>query len=281
MKLLAISTLLLMLLSPALAAPTHSLRIEDMTWTEVRDAIAAGKTTAIYYAGSTEQNGPGVALGKHVFIAHYLGQRIAAQLGDALVYPTMPFAPTGDWGLIAPGVIDPAKKTGHMQYAGSINLSETAFAAVAHDVALSAISAGFKNVVLMCDHGGKAQAQLQQVAKNMNTEWAAKGIHVYYIPDLYFKEKDVMKEYMQKHALPVDLHAGTDDASEVEYVDRMVNGASSKWIRSARLVNGREGDGTGVIGDETKATLELGKLFTDAKVAFAVSQIKQLIAAGR
>ncbi len=281
MKLLAISTLLLMLLSPALAAPTHSLRIEDMTWTEVRDAIAAGKTTAIYYAGSTEQNGPGVALGKHVFIAHYLGQRIAAQLGDALVYPTMPFAPTGDWGLVAPGVIDPAKKTGHMQYAGSINLSETAFAAVAHDVALSAISAGFKNVVLMCDHGGKAQAQLQQVAKNMNTEWAAKGIHVYYIPDLYFKEKDVMKEYMQKHGLPVDLHAGTDDASEVEYVDRMVNGASTKWIRSARLVNGREGDGTGVIGDETKATLELGKMFTDAKVAFAVRQIKQLIAAGR
>jgi hypothetical protein len=61
----------------------------------------------------------------------------------------------------------------------------------------------------------------------------------------------------------------------------MANGRSSKWIRSAKLVNGGEGDGTGVDGDETKATVELGKLFTDAKVSFAVNQIKQLIAAGK
>jgi len=43
----------------------------------VPDAIAAGKTTAIYYAGSIEQNGPGMALGKQVFAAHYLGPKIA------------------------------------------------------------------------------------------------------------------------------------------------------------------------------------------------------------
>jgi creatinine amidohydrolase len=280
MKPLAVVALFL-LLSPALKAQTNSLRIEDLTWTEVRDAIAAGKTTAIYYAASTEQNGPGVALGKHVFIAHYLGSKIAAQLGNALVYPTMPFAPTGDWGLTGSGVIDPAKKTGHMRYAGSVNLGEDTFGAVAHDVALSAISAGFKNVVLMCDHGGPAQSQLEKVAKNMNAEWAPKGIHVYYIPDLYFKEKDVMKEYMQKHGLPVDSHAGTDDTSELLYVDKIVNGASPKWIRSDKLINAHEGDGTGVDGDETKATLELGKMFTDAKVSLAVNQIKQLVAAGK
>ena len=238
-----VSLILIALLSPALAAPRDSLLIEDMTWTEVRDAIAAGKTTAIYYAASTEQNGPGVALGKHVFIAHYLSQKIAAQLGNALVYPTMPFAPTGDWGRTATGTIDPAKKTGHMRYAGSVNLSEETFGAVAHDVALSAISAGFKNVVLMCDHGGKAQSQLDRVAKAMNSEWGPKGIHVYYIPDLYFKEKDLMKEHLQKLGLPEDRHAGTDDTSELKYIDKMVNGNSSKWVHAAKLTMGREGDG--------------------------------------
>ena len=281
MRCLAVSTVFLMLLSPALEAQTNSLLIEDMTWTEVHDAIAAGKTTAIYYAASTEQNGPGVALGKHVFIAHYLAPLIAAQLGNALVYPTMPFAPTGDWGLAGPGVIDPAKRTGHMRYAGSVNLGDETFGAVAHDVALSAISAGFKNIVLMCDHGGSAQSQLAKVADKMNKEWSAKGVHVYYIPDLYYKEKDVMKEYMQKHGLPVDSHAGTDDTSELLYVGKMVNGETSKWVGSAKLVNSREGDGTGVDGDETKATIELGKMFTDAKVSFAVNQIKELITAGR
>jgi creatinine amidohydrolase len=271
----------ILLLGPALAAPRNSLLIEDMTWTEVRDAIAAGKTTAIYYAASTEQNGPGVALGKHVFIAHYLSQRIAAQLGNALVYPTMPFAPTGDWGLTNPGTIDPAKKTGHLRYAGSVNLSEETFGAVAHDVALSAISAGFKNVVLMCDHGGKAQSQLDQVANALNAEWGPHGIHVYYIPDLYFKEKDVMREHLKKLGIPEDRHAGTDDTSELKYIDKMVNGDSSKWVRSNKLVNGREGDGSGVDGDQPKATLALGKLFTNAKVSFAVNQIKELIAAGK
>lgn len=280
MKIFASPLVVLVLSTSALLAQTQSLLIEDMTWAEVRDAIAAGKTTAIYYAGSTEQNGPGMALGKHVFVAHYLAPKIAAQLGNALVYPTMPFAPTGDWGRTAPGVIDPAKKDGHMRYAGSVNISEQTFGAVAHDVALSAISAGFKNVVLMCDHGGPAQSQLEKVAKAMNSEWAPKGIHVYYIPDLYYKEKDVMREYMKAHGLAVDNHAGTDDTSEVLYVDKMVNGKSPEWIRPAKLVNGRDGDGTGVDGDQTKGTVELGKMFTDAKVSLAVKQIKELIAAG-
>ncbi len=101
---------LALLLVPSLFAQPKSLLIEDMTWTEVRDAIAAGKTTAIYYAGSIEQNGPGMALGKHLFIAHYTAQRIAEELGNALVYPTMPFAPTGD----------PVEKTGHMRFAASM-----------------------------------------------------------------------------------------------------------------------------------------------------------------
>ena len=85
-----------LILPAALLGQPKSLLIEDLTWTEVRDAIAAGKTTAVYYAASIEENGPGVALGKHLFIAHHTAQRIAEQLGNALVYPTMPFAPNGD-----------------------------------------------------------------------------------------------------------------------------------------------------------------------------------------
>ncbi len=42
--------------------------IEELTWMEVRDAMHAGKTTAIIVAGSTEQNGPYVPTGKHIFV---------------------------------------------------------------------------------------------------------------------------------------------------------------------------------------------------------------------
>jgi creatinine amidohydrolase/Fe(II)-dependent formamide hydrolase-like protein len=236
------------------------LLIEDLTWTEVRDAIASGKTTAIYYAGSIEQNGPGMALGKHLFIAHYTAQRIAEELGNALVYPTMPFAPTGD----------PEQKTGHMRFSGSVNVSEQAYGLIAHDVAMSAIAAGFKNVVLMSDHGGGGQEALKRVAADMDSVWKRNGIRVVYVPDLYFKEKEQMRAYLTEHKIAIDQHAGTDDTSEVMFID-----SENRWIRRDKLIDGKGTEG--VTGDQTKATPELGKMFINYKIQDAVEQIRQLL----
>jgi creatinine amidohydrolase len=253
-------TFILLFLPSVVFAQSKSVLIEDLTWTEVRDAIAGGKTTAIYYAGSTEQNGPGLALGKHNFIAHYIAQRIAEELGNALVYPTMPYAPTGD----------PMKKTGHMAFPGTVNVLQETFAAVARDVAVSAISAGFKNVALMGDHGD-GQQTLKKVAEALNAEWSPKGIHVYYISDLYYKEKEQMREYLTKRNMTIDEHAGIDDTSEVMFIDK-----NNKWIRKDKLApdNGK----MGVKGDPTKASAELGKMFIDFKIKNAVSQIRSLVA---
>jgi len=240
-------------------ADTRSLLIEDMTWTEVRDAIAAGKTTAIYYAGSIEQNGPGLALGKHLFLAHYIAQQIAELLGNALVYPTMPFAPTGD----------PIKKTGHMRFPGSVNVSEDTFGAVARDVALSAISAGFRNVVLMGDHGG-GQKTLESVAAALDQEWGPQGAHVYYIGDVYYKEKDQMRAYAAEHKIAVDQHAGYDDTSEVMFIDK-----DGKWVRKDKLM--KDTGASGVTGDQTAATLEIGRMSVENKINDAVAQIRSFI----
>ena len=172
---------LLACLCPALAWG-QSLYIEELTTAEVKVAIAGGKTTAIYYAGSTEQNGAHLALGKHNFIARHVAGRIAEVLGNALVYPTMPFAPTGD----------------HLKYPGTVNVSGQTFAAVARDVAKSALASGFTTVVLMGDHGG-GQAELKAVASEL-------GPRVLYIGDAYYKS--------------TGEHAGVEDTSELLYVDR-------------------------------------------------------------
>src|SRR6516162_11548477 len=136
---------------------TQSVYIEDLTWPEVKAAIAAGKTTAIIYAGSTEQNGPHMALGKHNFIAHYAAGEIAKNLGNALVYPTMPFAPTGSREL----------RTDHMRFAGSVSIDTETFQAVTRQVAQSALAAGFKNVFLMGDHGDEQPDALRAAAKDL------------------------------------------------------------------------------------------------------------------
>ena len=255
-----IFALILSLLPSVVLAQSKSVLIEDLTWMEVRDAIAGGKTTAVYYAASIEQNGPGLALGKHLFIAHYAAQRIAEELGNALVYPTMPYAIAGD----------PIKKTGHMRFPGTVSLSEETFGAVAREVAISALAAGFKNVALMGDHGG-GQQTLKNVAEALNAEWSPKGVHVYYIPDLYYKEKEQMKEYLTKRNMAIDEHAGIDDTSEVMFIDK-----ENKWVRKNKLA---PDDGKmGVRGDPTQASVELGKMFIEFKIKNAVTQIRSLTA---
>ena len=59
------------------------------------------ETTALYYAGSTEQNGPGVALGKHTFVAHYVAQRILKQVAEALHAAASPKVSTSRTSLIS------------------------------------------------------------------------------------------------------------------------------------------------------------------------------------
>ncbi len=123
-----------------IAAPAHtqamSVWIDDLTWPEVRDAIAAGKQTAIIYVGSSEQNGPHMVIGKHNFIARALAQRIAEELGDALAYPVLPYAVTGN----------AITRTGHMRFPGSVSLPPEVFFGVVRGVAQSALAAGFKVV---------------------------------------------------------------------------------------------------------------------------------------
>jgi creatinine amidohydrolase/Fe(II)-dependent formamide hydrolase-like protein len=241
--------------------------IEDLTWPEVKAAIAAGKTTAIVYAGSTEQNGPHMALGKHNFVAHYVAGEIAKKLGNALVYPTMPFAPTGSREL----------RSGHMNFAGSVSIDTETFQAVMRQVAQSALAAGFKNVFLMGDHGW-GQNAMRAAARDfeLDNEYEPQDqtAHVYYVPDLYYKEKEQMKAYLAEHGIPYDAHAATDDTSEVMFLDE------KKWIRRDKLAvsTAKEQPTTGVEGDPTKATPELGKMFIGWKIDDAVNQIHELLA---
>lgn len=254
--------LILSLAAASASAASGSVYIEDLTWPEVRDAIASGRNGAIIYAGSTEQNGPHMALGKHNFIARYTAGKIAEQLGDTLVYPTLPFAPTGD----------PIKKTGHMRFPGSVSIEGETFKAIIEQVAASAISSGFKAIYLMGDHGG-GQDELKQAAAELNAARGAGDARVYYVPDVYFKSAEQMRVYLAARGIPSGEHAGVEDTSEIMFLDE-----GRKWIRRDKLAasDSTQEPVTGVEGDPTKASAGLGRVFLDFKVRDAVAQIRAL-----
>src|SRR5690348_14867301 len=139
--------------------------LEELTWTELRDAIQGGKTIAIIPVGGTEQSGPHIALGKHNVRAHVLAGRIATSLGNALVAPVIAYVPEGS---VSP-------PTAHMRFPGTITLPEGAFETLLEYAARSMRQAGFRDVVLIGDHGGY-QASLEHVAERLNREWAGSPV---------------------------------------------------------------------------------------------------------
>jgi creatinine amidohydrolase/Fe(II)-dependent formamide hydrolase-like protein len=249
-----IRALILLLCSSVAWAQFTPPLIEDMTWVEVRDAVTAGKTTALYYAGSTEQNGPHMTTGKHNLIAKFVVARIATELGNALAYPVMPFAPTGDT----------IKKTEHMAFAGSVSVSDDTFARVARETVQSAQAAGFKCIVLMGDHGG-GQAALGGVAKELSAQWRNEGVRVIHAIDAYERSNQMAMALLKERKLPYGDHASIIDTSELMYVS-----PSSVRLGQRSAANAA----TGSSGYAHLATAVLGKQFIGFKVRAAVEQIR-------
>ena len=65
---------------------------EMMTWPEVKQALADGKTTALIYNGGTEQRGPQNVNGGHTLMGHATVLAIAEKLGNAIAAPVLPFS---------------------------------------------------------------------------------------------------------------------------------------------------------------------------------------------
>jgi creatinine amidohydrolase len=257
--------------APVLAATAdhHLVEFEKMTWVEVKDALAAGKTTALIYTGGTEQRGPQNANGGHNEMAYATVKAIAEKLGNAIFMPVLPYTPN----------------RAEADLPGTIGLTNDLLAAILERLTEQSITTGFKNVVLMGDHGGGQPKVYAQVAKEMNDKYSPQGIHVYYCDDVYTKANDAIEKYIADHGYPPDEHGGISDTAEMLYLDK-----DHTWVRRNLLptavgdpvVNGKAQVGpdsphNGITGDARRSTAALGKIFFDMKVDYAVKQIQGFI----
>ena len=144
----------------------NSVWIEELTWMEVRDAIADGKTIAIISTGGVEQNGPYVATGKHNYILESACEMLARQMGNALCAPSVKFVPEGN--------IDPP--SGSMRYHGTISLQQEVFEALLVDIGGSLAQHGFEHIVYIGDSGGNQRGQMNAAA-TLNERWGGTRAH--------------------------------------------------------------------------------------------------------
>ena len=258
----------IVLLSIALSATAQtprSVMLEDLTWTEVRAAQQAGKTTIIIPIGGTEQSGPGIALGKHNARAAFLARRIAERLGDALVAPVVAYVPEG--------AISPPQ--GHMKFPGTISVPDAAFEASLVSAAQSFAAHGFRNVVFLGDHGGY-QNDLKHVVAQLDKLWAGKPTHAL-VPAAYYQaSSDGFAAMLRKQGYREDeigMHAGLADTS-------LQLAVAPDMVRMDALKRGPKlGAADGVFGgDPRRSSAALGQAGVDAIVARTVEAIRQATA---
>jgi creatinine amidohydrolase/Fe(II)-dependent formamide hydrolase-like protein len=253
-------------------ARTPLVEFEMMTWPEVKQALVEGKTTALFYTGGTEQRGPQNANGGHNLMAKATVKAIALKLGNAIAMPVLPYTPNN----------------ASAQLPGTIGLTNEILAAILERISEQAILTGFKNVILMGDHGGGQPNVYRDVARKLEDKYAPQGIHVYYCDEVYAKAQNDFTNWLESHGYPRSSHAGIPDTSEMLYL------GGDTWVRRGLLKTAvgdpvplpgqvRRGPAdanaalrvnNGITGDARRSSAALGKMAFDMKVDYAVKQIR-------
>jgi len=246
-----------------------------MTWPEVRDALAAGKTTALIYTGGVEERGPQNANGGHNLMAHGIVKAIALRLGNAIAMPVLPLTPNN----------------ASAEFPGTIGITNELLEALLERMVEQSITTGFRNVVIMGDHGGGQgpgeKNVYARVAKKLDAEYAPKGIHVFYCDQVYVPANDAFDKTLADRGYPKSLHGGITDTSLMMYLDK-----DGTYVRKNKLSEavgipvGADGKPNaaaagavknGIMGDGRRSSAKLGKEAFDIKVDYAVKQIQTFI----
>jgi creatinine amidohydrolase/Fe(II)-dependent formamide hydrolase-like protein len=204
---------------------TDQVEFEKMTWVEVKCAIVAGKTTALIYTGGVEERGPQNANGGHNVVAHAVVEAIARRLGNAIFLPVLPYTPNDAESI-----------------PGTIGITDELLAAMLERIAQQAALNGFRNIIIMGDHGGGQPDVYEAVAKKLDGQLSG-GARVFYCDQVYRPANDAFDHYLVQHGYQFGPHSPQN----------------------------------GILGDARRSTAELGKLAIDMKVDFAVKQIRSLL----
>jgi creatinine amidohydrolase/Fe(II)-dependent formamide hydrolase-like protein len=235
----AVGCLTLALACASLHAAPVTVELEALTWPELRERVAAGTTIVLVPIGGTEQNGPHMALGKHNLRVRLLAERIARELGNAVVAPVLAYVPEGR--------IDPPSE--HMRWPGTISVPSTAFEATLEGTARSLQRAGLTDVVLLGDHGGY-RASLDRVA--------ARVPRVHALPEYY-------------RASRIAEHAGRDDTALTLALAPSVVRADVARARPPTTQR------DGVVGDPRQASADEGAKIAERIVHESAAAIRRAV----
>ena len=240
----------------------NSVWIEELTWMEVRDAMAAGKTTAIIPTGGIEQNGPYVATGKHNYVLQGSCEAIARALGNALCAPIVKFVPEGNI----------EQPSGHMRYPGTISLREETYEAMLDDIGSSLKAHGFEHIIYIGDSGGN-QTGMKAVAQRQNERWGQSIAH--FIPEFY--DYPGVRAYMERE---LGIMQGNDGIHDDYQITALMMTVDPTVVRYDQRVKAGKATINGVSIAPKEQSIEVGKKLMQFRVDVTVKAIHAALSRG-
>jgi creatinine amidohydrolase len=252
-----------------------TVRMEQMTSPQIRQAIQDGYRTAIVPVGSIEQHGKHLPIGTDAMLACLLAERIAEGLGDALVAP-----------VIRPGCSDH-----HMAFAGTISFPPHLLQELCRVYCHCLSHHGFEYIALIPTHGGNFAA-MEEIAPVIDAELPCKVRYVNILQESRaFEARQRVPGRWGVTPEEGGVHAGAFETS------LLLASVYREWIDMKAAERGFVGDArarleemhraarpdiaqispNGVLGDPTRATEEIGRALLDALVPMYVELVREAL----
>lgn len=247
----------------------RTVRMEEMNWVDIKDAINGGFKTVIIGVGSTEQHGPHLPTQTDALIADVIVNLIAQKLKNALQAQT-----------IRVGCSDH-----HLAFPGTISLKKSTLKAIIHDYVESLQKHGFDIIIFIPTHGGNFNPLKEAVEEAQEKH---PKIKIFGFTDLMgFVDAEVkIAADFNVTMEEAGAHAGEVETSQILAL-------AENLVKRERFQPGYLGvlgeeevemlfkqgmpslTEIGVIGDPTKASKKRGKVYIERIVEFLIDEIKK------
>lgn len=256
----------------------HQHRYEQLAWPEIQAMANADGSTLIWPFGACEQHGPHLPLETDALFAERITEAVLAELGPDLPIWRLPTQVVG---------FSPE----HRSFPGTLSLSSDLLIAVVVQLGEQLAAMGWRRLVLFNAHGGQI-ALLQVAARELRQRCPAMAV----LPCFLWSGVDGLVDLLPKDELENGLHAGLAETSLMLHL-------ASELVGEQRPVDGLPGlEGTpcppsgwslegaapsawlmedlsrsGVIGDSSTASAELGKALEQRLVLHWTERLRALL----
>ncbi|UCD02116.1 MAG: creatininase family protein [Promethearchaeota archaeon] len=248
-----------------------NIRMEEMNWLDIGEAVQKGFTTVVIGIGSTEQHGPHLPTHTDTIIADFLANRIALKLGNALQAQT-----------IRIGCSDH-----HLSFPGTISLKNETLKAIIYDYVRSLSKHSFKTIIFIPTHGGNFKPTEEAIEESQSKYPELKIIGYTDAWEFVRIEWQIATEFGINNE-DAGAHAGEVETSQILAI-------AKNQVRKERFKSGYVGplgedtskivfekgisalSEIGVIGDPTHANIKRGRIYLEKLIDSLVEDIKELL----